>query len=59
MTTRDSIKKEIDQLPENLLDQAGRLIHSLIRPPRDRKPLSGYKLGGYFDKVSIREQAYE
>lgn len=59
MTTKDSIKKDIDQLPENLLGQVDRFIRSLIRPPRDLKPLSGYKLGGYFDKVSIREQAYE
>ncbi len=59
MATRDSIKKEIDQLPENLLGQVDQLIRSLVRPPRARKPISGYKLGGHFDKVPIREQSYE
>lgn len=59
MITKDSLKKDIDELPEDLLGQAGRFIHSLVRVPRERKPLSGYKLGGYFDKLSIREQPYE
>ena len=59
MTTRDSIKKEIDQLPEDLLGQLERFLRSLTRPSRERKPLSDYKLGGFFDKISIRDQAYE
>ena len=59
MRTKESIKNEIDQLPDHLLEPLDRYLQTLIRIPRDRKPLSGYKLGGHFDKVSIREQAYE
>ncbi|MEO6033898.1 MAG: hypothetical protein ABIQ35_01455 [Verrucomicrobiota bacterium] len=59
MINRDSLKQEIDRLPEDSLSQLERFLRSLARPLRERKPLSGYKLGGYFDKVSIRDQAYE
>jgi len=59
MTTKDSIKQQVDQLPEDLLGKVERFIQSLVRPARSRNPLSGYKLGGRFDKISIRENAYE
>ena len=59
MATKESIKNEIDLLPDHLLEPLDRYIQTLIRIPRERAPLSGYKLGGHFDKVSIREEAYE
>ncbi|MDQ6632942.1 MAG: hypothetical protein M3Y82_14500 [Verrucomicrobiota bacterium] len=59
MTTKDFVKKEIDQLPENLVIEVDRFIKSLTRNRRDRKPLPTLKLGGQFDHVNIREQAYE
>ena len=54
MTTKEAIKNEIDQLPDRLLEPVDRFIQSLIRPARDREPLSAYKLGGHSDKGSTR-----
>jgi hypothetical protein len=59
MTTKEAIKKEIDQLPENLLGEVDRFIHSLLRARTNPKPLRSRKLQGRFDQVSIRKQAYE
>lgn len=59
MATKETLKTDIDQLPEASLEAVDRFIKSLTRPPGDRAPLSGFKLGGHFDKVSIRDQAYE
>lgn len=59
MITKEKLKAEIDRLPENLLEEVYEFINSIrsIRP-KARK-LRSYKLRGQFDKINIRERAYE
>lgn len=59
MITKEKLKAEIDRLPENLLEEVYEFINSIrsIRP-KERK-LRSYKLRGQFDKINIRERAYE
>lgn len=59
MTTRDKIKKEIDRLPDELLNRVYQFINNLR--PQIKKPvkLQTYQLKGQLDDVNVRERAYE
>jgi ABC-type phosphate/phosphonate transport system substrate-binding protein len=59
MTTRDKLKKEIDKLPDDLVNKVYQFINNLR--PQDKKPvkLQTYKLKGQLDDVNVREKAYE
>lgn len=59
MTTRDLVIKEMNKIPEYLLEE----VLKFIREKRDReirKPkLHTFNLHGRFDDLNIREKAYE
>lgn len=59
MSTKDFVKKEIDQLPENLVAEVDRFIKSLLRKRQNQPELPTVDLGGQLDHINIREQAYE
>ena len=57
---KESIKKEIEDLPENALERLYKFIRSLKNSKPDKScDLPSYSLKGQFDDVDIRSQAYE
>ncbi|MBD3374337.1 hypothetical protein GF406_04810 [candidate division KSB1 bacterium] len=59
MTTKEKVKDEIDNMPEELLDQVYEFINALkIKKARNKK-IHTYRLKGRFDNMNIRERAYE
>lgn len=59
MTTKEKIKRQIDNMPEDLLEQVDKFIRSLKRRTKSKKFIKTYKLKGRFDNINIRERAYE
>jgi len=59
--TKEEIKKTIDELPQSMLARVAQFIRSLAESKKsiERKPLPTYQLGGKFDDVNIRSQAYD
>lgn len=59
MTTKEKIKKEIDALPDNIVEEIYRLINTIPLEKTKTKRLHKYKLNGCFDEIDIRANAYE
>lgn len=59
MTTKEKLKKEIDELPQNLLEQVYLFINSIKEKRPTKNRLRSFKLSGQFDDINIREKAYE
>lgn len=55
MITKQKIKKEIDEIPDDLLEEIYQFINSL----KKKKNLHTFKLKGQFDELNIRQAAYE
>ena len=59
MTTKERIRREIETLPDEVIHQLERYIHSLKKEKPTEKRLRSFKLQGQFDTISIREAAHE
>jgi DNA replication initiation complex subunit (GINS family) len=59
MLTKERIKREIDRMPDELLEKVYKYIHSLAPKKNTKKKLHTYKLKGQFDHINARERAYE
>ncbi len=59
MTTKEKIQQELDELPDELLEKVHQYLTALKKKPGKRKKIKTYKLGGRFDNLDIRRQAYE
>lgn len=59
MTTKEKLKKEIDQLNDDLIEDIYRMIHNLKRNKTKKRQIQTYHLGGLFDDLNIRQEAYE
>jgi len=59
MVTRDKIKREIDNMPNDLLEKVHKYIGGLTSKKMTKKKFHTYKLNGQFDNINIRERAYE
>ncbi len=59
MTTREIVKKEIDEMPNDILEKVYKYINSLRAKTTKRKKIHAFKLNGQLDDVNIRERAYE
>ena len=59
MTTKEKIKKDLDDLPNELLQQVHQFIKSVKRRNSNKKEIRSFKLGGQFDELNIRQRAYE
>lgn len=59
MVTREKIKREIDKMPDDLLEKVHKYIGGLTSKKTTKKKLHTYKLKGQFDDINIRERAYE
>lgn len=57
--TRDRIKREIDKMPDDLLEKVYKFISGLKSAKPDRKKIKTYKLEGQYDNINVREKAYE
>lgn len=60
MTTKEKIKKNLDELPEDLIEQIYQFVES-IKPKNSlpKKRIQTFHLNGQFDKINIRQSAYE
>ena len=59
MTTREKIKKDIEQLPDSLLDEVEQFLAAIKSKHNRPTNLPTFKLKGQFDNLDIRRQAYE
>lgn len=59
MSTKEKIKKEIDRMPNDLLEKVYKYINGLTTPKTTKKKIRVYKLKGQFDSINVRERAYE
>ena len=59
MITKEHIKKEIDQLPDDVLEQVYVFICSIKLNKPVRKRIRSFHLKGQFDNIDIRTMAYE
>jgi len=59
MVTKERIKREIDRMPNDLLEKVYKYINSIKTKKTNKKKLHTYKLKGQFDNINIREKAYE
>jgi len=59
MVTREKIKREIDNIPNDLLEKVHKYIGGLTSNKTTKKKFHTYKLSGQFDDIKIREKAYE
>ena len=59
MITKERIKREIDRMPNDLLEKVYKYINGLKSPKINKKKFHTYKLKGQFDNINARERAYE
>ena len=60
MITKEEIKKEVDNLPESLLEEVYRLLKNMARPQSPKKAkLTVRDFKGKLDHTDIRSAAYE
>jgi hypothetical protein len=60
MITREQIKREIDKLPDNLLEELYLQLKNTILRSKVRKPdFTVRNFQGSLDKTDIRKAAYE
>ena len=60
MTTKELLKKEIDELPEELLVEVEQIIRNIEAKKMTKKSnRRSLHLKGAFDNINIRQKAYE
>jgi hypothetical protein len=59
MTIKDKLKKEIDQMPDELLYQIQKYLNSIKKTSTSRKKIKRIHLYGQYDNMNIRHRAYE
>jgi hypothetical protein len=57
MITKEQLKKEIDKVPENLLDEVYSSLKNIIY--KRKKKITARNFHGKFDYSDIRRAAYE
>ena len=59
MVTKQKIKKEIDEIPDYLLEDVLQFLNKLKKNRIPKSKLHTFKLKGQFDNMNIRDRAYE
>lgn len=59
MITKEKIKKEIDKMPNDLIEKVYKYINGLKSKEPKKKEIHTFNLKGQFDNINIRERAYE
>ena len=57
--SKDSIKEEVDKLPDSVLERLHKFIRTLAKKEQKAMKLKSLNLGGHFDDADIRSAAYE
>jgi hypothetical protein len=57
--TKEKVKRKIDRVPKNLLNEVDKYIDTVISEKTDKKKIHTFKLKGQFDNIDFRERAYE
>jgi len=58
MEIKDKIKKEIDQLPDELLYEVHKYLKKIKNQKSTRKRIRSIHLQGKYDNINIRQKAY-
>lgn len=59
MITKEELKKEVDKLPDSLLDEVYALLKQVIRQRKIVRQLTIRNFSGKLDNTDIRKAAYE
>ena len=59
MITKEQVKQEIDQLPDDIVEQDYSFIAAIQPKLPVKKRIRAFKLKGQFDHLQIRTMAYE
>jgi len=59
MTTKEKIKKTIDLLPNDLLDQVQIYLDSIKTQIKGKRKIHTLHLKGQYDNLNVRQRAYE
>jgi hypothetical protein len=59
MTTKENLLKVINNLPDEKIKEAYKLLNSLKVNKKNVKSLKTFNLGGKYDNIDIRKVAYE
>ena len=59
MDTKEKLIKEIDSLPDDIIEEVYQYLLQAKTKKPNKKLLKTYSLKGRFDKSDIRSQAYE
>ena len=59
MTTKEKVKKEIDKLPDDIIEKVYKYIATLRAKTAHKKKIHTFNLKGQLDNVNVRERAYE
>ena len=60
MVTKELVKREVDKLPENLLEEVYRLLKRVVNQKKEKKvKLSLHDFKGQLDNKNLRKEAYE
>lgn len=59
MITKETVKQEIDKIPDYLLEDVLEFIGNIKNENTLRRQVHTYKLKGKFDNLNIRAKAYE
>jgi hypothetical protein len=59
MITKEYVKREIDRMPDELVEKVHEFIKEISSQSNVKKGIDTYKLNGAFDEVDIRKEAYE
>lgn len=59
MITKEKIKKEIDKMPDDVMQEVYEFINNIKTTKKRKMKLHTFRLKGKFDNLDIRESAYE
>ena len=59
MITKEELKKEVDKLPENLVQEVYALLKKVILKKKTPLPLTVRNFKGKLDQTDIRKAAHE
>lgn len=58
MITKEKVKKEIDRMPDDLVEEVYDFINNIQTTKTKKGKLHTYRLKGKFDNLDIRKIAY-
>ena len=59
MITKERVKKEIDKMPNDLLEKVYSYINSLKSKTKTKRKIHTFNLKGELDNINVREKSYE